>query len=119
VKAMNSIGSSAPSPAGVAGLLQSSASAPANVKASVAGGSATVSWSPPTQAGGGHLFEYVARAGSRACTTKQTTCTITGLAPGRSYQVSVVAVTTSGSTKPGVTTVTVPAPLPKPPQEVT
>ena len=120
VKAKNAIGTSAASPAGVAGVLVGPSSSPRKVNASPSGGSATISWNKPSKSGGGKLVEYVARAGSQTCTTKKKKCKINGLALGRTYQVTVTAVTTGGRSKPATTTVTTIAPIPpKPQQDIT
>jgi hypothetical protein len=117
VRATNSVGTSVISPAGVAGLLVNPASAPRDVKASVAGGTATVSWSKPARSGGGKLVQYVVSAGSSTCTTKKTSCTVSGLALGRSYLVTITAVTTGGRSKPATTSVTTIAPVPVAPDK--
>jgi hypothetical protein len=120
VKATNAIGTSKASPAGVAGVLVGPASAPQDAKATASGGSAKISWAKPRKSGGGKLVQYIARAGSSSCTTKKKTCTINGLALGRTYQVTVTAVTTGGRSKPATTTVTTIAPVPvKPQQDIT
>ena len=120
VKATNAIGTSKASPAGVAGVLVGPASAPQDAKAAASGGSAKISWAKPRKSGGGKLVQYIARAGSSSCTTKKNTCTISGLALGRTYQVTVTAVTTGGRSKPATTTVTTIAPVPvKPQQDIT
>ena len=79
-----------------------------------------ISWAKPRKSGGGKLVQYIARAGSSSCTTKKKTCTINGLALGRTYQVTITAVTTGGRSKPATTTVTTIAPVPvKPQQDIT
>lgn len=117
VWATSALGTSAPSPVGVAGLLTSPASAPRNARLTVTGGTARVTWSPPGTWGGGTLIEYVVRAGTRSCTARRTTCSISGLALGRTYEVTITPVTTAGRGKPAVVWATTEAPratAPKP-----
>jgi hypothetical protein len=123
VKAKNDVGTSVTSPVGVAGVLVNPASAPREVKVSMSGGSATVSWSRPANIGGGKLLQYIVRMGTSSCTTKMTSCTLNSLALGRTYSVSIIAVTTGGRSKPATASATTVAPLAvspgKPAQEVT
>ena len=112
VNAINRVGASGSSPAGVAGRLVTQASAPREVTAGVMNSSVQVSWSRPVSLGGGKLLEYVVRVGDSVCTTKGTTCTVSGLGLGRTYPVAVTAVTTGGTSRPASGTVTVPAPQP-------
>jgi alpha-tubulin suppressor-like RCC1 family protein len=61
---------------------------------------ATVSWTAPTSLDGGTVIGYTASAapGGAACTTASgTTCTLTGLANGTTYSITVVAHTTCGN----------------------
>lgn len=111
VKAFNGVGASSASSAGVAGVLVNPASAPRALRASASGGTALVSWAAPAQSGGGKLLQYVVQTGGSTCTTKALSCSISGLALGRTYAVSVVAVTTGGRSKPAVTSVTTIAPV--------
>jgi alpha-tubulin suppressor-like RCC1 family protein len=63
------------------------------------GTTARVSWTAPASLDGGTLTGYTASAspGDAACTIASgTTCTITGLANGSTYSITVVAHTTSG-----------------------
>jgi alpha-tubulin suppressor-like RCC1 family protein len=73
--------------------------APTGVAATPGRDSATVSWAAPASLDGGTLTGYTATAspGGAACTsTSATTCTITGLANGTVYSVTVVAHATAG-----------------------
>lgn len=118
VRALNSVGTSGPSPAGVAGVLVNPASRPREVQARLSGNAAVVSWQAPASNGGGRLVSYVVRSipDAGTCTTKQRSCTIRNLALGVSYRFTVVAVNTSGRGLPGETgTVTVPVPVATPP----
>ena len=73
--------------------------APAAVTAVPGDATATVSWTAPGSLDGGTLTSYTATAvpGGHTCTTTSaTTCTITGLANGTTYSITVVAHTTCG-----------------------
>ena len=71
---------------------------PTDVTAAPGDASATVSWTAPTYLDGGILTGYTPSAspGGAACTTSATSCTITGLANGVTYSITVVAHTTVG-----------------------
>jgi beta-glucanase (GH16 family) len=69
-------------------------SAPSDVVSTAGSASATVSWNAPASTGGSAITEYTAIAtpGSKACgTTTTRLCTITGLANGIKYTVTVRA----------------------------
>ena len=72
-------------------------------------GSATVSWTPPSTAGGGVIVGYTVTAlganGSLgpSCTTTTTSCTIDGLNSGEPYTFQVVANNSAGSSPPAST----------------
>ena len=72
--------------------------APTGVTAVAGDTTATVSWTAPAGLDGGTLNGYTATAspGRAACTTSATTCTLTGLADGTAYSVTVIAHTTAG-----------------------
>ena len=84
--------------------------APTGVTAVPGNTTATVSWTAPARLDGGTLTGYTASAapGGAACTTSgSTTCTITGLANGTAYSVTVVVHTTvgdSGASMPATVT---------------
>jgi alpha-tubulin suppressor-like RCC1 family protein len=74
-------------------------SAPAKVAAVPGNTAATLSWTTPASLDGGTLTGYTATAspGGQACTTTSAaSCTITGLANGTTYTITVVAHTTAG-----------------------
>jgi alpha-tubulin suppressor-like RCC1 family protein len=73
--------------------------APTGVTAVQDGTTATVSWTAPHRLDGGTLTGYTAQAvpGGAACSTAgKRRCTITGLAAGTTYSVTVIAHTTVG-----------------------
>ena len=74
------------------------AQAPGGVTAAAVATSATAYWTAPTVLDGGILRGYTATAdhGGAACTTRATTCTITGLSTGTTYRITVVAHTSVG-----------------------
>ena len=84
--------------------------APANVIGVPGDTAVTVSWTPPTFLNTGTLTGYTATAapdGATCATTTATTCTISGLANGIAYSVTVAAHTTigdSGASTPGIAT---------------
>jgi hypothetical protein len=118
VRAFTSNGAGSASPPGVAGVLLNPASAPRSLKVEAAGSAARVSWQAPARSGGGRLLTYTVRVGDEVCSTRKTQCTVAGLALGRSYSVSVVAVTTGGRSLPARLTVTTQAPQGTPPTPV-
>lgn len=119
VRARNSVGTGPASPPATAGLLVAPSSRPQGVSVSVAGSSATVSWSKPRSNGGGRLLQFVVRSSpdGPSCTTRTTSCLLGGLALGRTYTFAVSAVNTAGVSKAASASATVPAPQPAPPPD--
>lgn len=65
---------------------------PTNITATAGSTSATVSWTPPANVGGGISgYTVTSLPGGKTCTTTGTTCTVTGLTAGSAYSFSVVA----------------------------
>lgn len=98
VTATNARGTSVPSAPKAAGVLVGPASRPRDLRASLSGTTATVSWRPPSDNGGGRVLSYVVQSSPSGlgCTTAKLSCAIPDLARGRSYTFSVYAVNTSG-----------------------
>lgn len=117
VRARNSVGQGPASPPAVAGALAAPSSRPQGLAVDVSGSQALVRWTKPRSTGGGRLVQYVVRTtpSGPTCTTRTTSCRLTGLALGRTYEVAVTAVNTGGEGKPAVTSLVVPAPRPEPP----
>jgi titin len=83
------------------------ASAPVNVAATSTTGSVTVSWTTPATDGGTPVTGYLVTAepGASTCSTSgDTSCDLSGLAPGTLYTINVVAVNRMGDSAPGATT---------------
>ena len=82
---------------------------PANFTATPGNAQATISWTAPTNTGGSPITGYTATAsvGGQSCTTTTaTSCTISGLANGTTYYVSVTATNAVGISDPSVVAVT-------------
>jgi outer membrane protein OmpA-like peptidoglycan-associated protein len=82
-------------------------SAPLNVVATSSAAGAAVSWTASSTDAGAPITGYLVRAvpgGSTCSTTGATSCDISGLTPGTSYTLSVVAENRIGDSAPGVTT---------------
>lgn len=117
VAARNRVGTGPTSPPAAAGVLAAPSSRPQGLSVDIAGSQAVVTWRKPRSTGGGRLVQYVVRTSpsGSSCTTRATSCRLTGLALGRTYDVAVTAVNTGGASRPVTTSVTVPAPRPEPP----
>ena len=87
-------------PVAVAGIVPW---APTSVIAAPGNATASVSWAAPASLGIGTLTGYTATAspgGARCVTSSAVSCTITGLANGTTYRVSVITRTTDGDSAP-------------------
>jgi len=73
-------------------------------------GSAAVSWSPPASECPATSYTATASPGGASCTTATFGCTLTGLANGTTYRVSVVEQTSAGAVTAGTTSVTLDIP---------
>ena len=86
----------------------------------IGNGQVTVSWTAPASSGGPAISSYTAHAGISTCTTSTTSCTITGLTNGSSYNVYVTATNGGGLTSPATsyTASVIPAAAPSAPQSL-
>ena len=87
--------------------------APTSVVATPGNGTATISWSAPTETGNSPIVSYtasaVASASDPTCTVSTgTSCTITGLTNGTSYDVTVTATNAAGTSAPSRVVTVVP-----------
>jgi hypothetical protein len=92
VTATNGIGTSGPSSA-VSAIPALVPGAPSHVAATPGNASATVSWHAPKVTGGSPITGYVVRTTppTPPCTTRGTSCKLTGLVNATTYQVTVAA----------------------------
>ncbi len=124
VTAGNEAGASAASAPSLEVTPAGAPDAPGGVTAtSVGGGSLEVSWTEPADTGGPGIVSYEATAepGGQACAAfSATDCTITGLARGRAYEVTVTAENGARRTSPASSPVNavVPADAPGAPHNV-
>jgi uncharacterized protein YjbI with pentapeptide repeats len=72
---------------------------PTALQATPISGGANASWSPPKSNGGSPIESYTASAGTSTCSTKGTSCSITGLTNGKKYVLKVAAVNAIGQGK--------------------
>lgn len=104
VTATNMGGTSTPSPVSAA-FRQTTSAVPTVPRATSNGGTTSVvTWQAPALNGNSVITSYVATAspGGQSCTwtSGPLTCTLSGLTPGTSYQVTIVAVNGVGSSAP-------------------
>ena len=118
VRARNSVGMSAPSSPTSTQLRRVIQRPPRDVQAQSGTGSIAVSWKPPVDRSRSGAVRYAVEtsSGSSSCSTRLNRCVLTGLAPGRTYSVSVVAISSRGVSSKVSTSATVPAPRVEPPK---
>lgn len=100
--AINKLGPSAPSEASVALYVPTRPDAPQSVRADVSRGKAIVVWDPPASDGYSPVTRYVVASDpdNHTCSTSgSTSCTVTGLANGKTYTFSVTAHNAIGSSE--------------------
>ena len=93
--------------------------APTNVAASPGPSSATVTWSAPSNNGGSAIVGYTVYSSPdrHSCTTATTSCVVTGLVNGVSYNFTVVAFNAVASSSPSTPSSSItPASAPSSPQ---
>lgn len=84
---------------------------PTTVAVSAGVGSATVTWSPPTDDGGSPITAYRVSASpavTGCMTDGELECSLTGLTPGQEYAITVTAVNAAGESAPSTPTVVTP-----------
>lgn len=94
-------------------------SAPRDIRVSLSGTTATVSWRPPVNAKLSKVTQYLLRGspGALSCTTKstRTSCRFTGLSQGRTYAFAVQARNATGN-GPSAVSAYINVPVPRPPE---
>lgn len=120
VVARNAVGTSSPATSNPVTPLDQVPSAPRDVRALPASKSAKVSWSQPAIGEGITGYKVTASPGGQICTTKDLSCTVTGLTNGVAYTFRVVASSTGGESPASDASAPVtPADVPSPPRDVT
>jgi len=122
IRATNGVGTSPASVPLVAGTLVGPATKPIDPRASLEGDSAVIAWKRPARLRGGRLITYsvTSSPGGLGCSTKLTSCRVSGLQRGSTYTFRIRAVTTAGQGQASSTgSVTVPAPVAPAPDKST
>lgn len=93
VESRNSAGASLAVSSLPVALRPASLRAPRDVKAALSRNGASISWVPPIVQQGPEIRRYSVKAtpSGKTCSTKRTTCSIRGLAAGRTYTFTVTA----------------------------
>ncbi|WP_433076804.1 fibronectin type III domain-containing protein [Dactylosporangium sp. CA-052675] len=95
------------------------ATPPAIASAAPADRGAVVTWNPPASAAGVTGYTATAQPGGASCDAAADTCSITGLANGTRYTITVVAHSPAGDSAPSAPATTTPGVAPGAPAAVT
>ena len=100
VTATNADGTSVASAASAPVVPTTTPDAPVDVAATAGRGSATVTWTAPSDEGSPITGYTVTSSGGQTCVTASTTCTVTGLTNGTAYTFTVTATNAQGTGLP-------------------
>jgi hypothetical protein len=111
VIAFNRVGAAAPSAASPPARLAAVPTAVVQPRASLKGNGAFVQWTAPRSTGGIKITKYVVTTipGGQLCTTRKTSCTVSGLRLGSTYRFSIQPFNSKGAGIPATSNaITVP-----------
>ena len=99
VIAFNRVGASPPSAASPPAKLVAVPTAVLKPRATLKGNGAVIQWLPPKSSGGIKITKYVVTSipGGRTCSTRSTTCSVTGLEIGATYRFSIQPFNSKGA----------------------